>query len=165
MSHGSSFGASLLRLGLVALGYLSLSQLAQAQEINYQHGISLLHELKYPPDFEHFEYANPLAPKGGTLVLSAAAYIRNFSGGPAQEVPNAQGSGRTFDRLFIRTADELSGIYGWLADGIALSSDRKSLFIRIHEKAYWHDGVPITTKDVKFSMDETFATVFGQVLL
>lgn len=163
MSHGSSFWASLLRLGLVALGYLSLTQLAQAEEINYQHGISLLHELKYPPDFEHFEYANPLAPKGGTLVLSASAYIRNFSGAPAQEVPNAQGSGRTFDRLFIRTADELSGIYGWLADGIALSSDRKSLFIRIHEKAYWHDGVPITTKDVKFSMDETFSTVFGQV--
>ncbi|MCY4533058.1 MAG: hypothetical protein OXC84_12155 [Gammaproteobacteria bacterium] len=30
-----------------------------------QHGISLLHELKCPADFQHFEYANPNAPEGG----------------------------------------------------------------------------------------------------
>ena len=57
------------------------------------------------------------------------------------------------DRLFARSADEPSAMYGLLADGIALSADRKSLFIRLHEKARWHDGVPITTRDVRFSYD------------
>ena len=53
-----------------------------AEQPAYQHGISLLHELKYPADFEHFEYANPDAPKGGELKLSTTAHIQNFSGVP-----------------------------------------------------------------------------------
>jgi microcin C transport system substrate-binding protein len=80
-------------------------------------------------------------------------------------VPSAQGLGRTVDRLLLRSADELSGLYGQLADGIALSADHKSLFVRIHEKARWHDGVPVTTKDVKFSYDDLLGRVFGKVYL
>ena len=136
-----------------------------AEQPAYQHGISLLHELKYPADFEHFEYANPDAPKGGELKLAATAYIQNFSGVPGTGVPGAQGLGRTVDRLMIRSADELSGLYGQLADGIALSADRRSLFIRLHDKARWHDGVPVTTKDVKFSYDELLKRAFGKVYL
>ena len=134
-----------------------------AQDIEYQHGISLLHELKYGAHFEHFEYANPDAPKGGRLVLSTTTNIANFSGQSASKVPNAAGLGQTFDRLMVRTGDEISGLYGWLADGVALSADRKSLHIRLHANARWHDGTPITTRDVKFSFDEVFATVFGRV--
>ena len=52
---------------------------SMAEQPAYQHGISLLHELKYPADFEHFEYANPDAPKGGELKLSTTTPIRNFS--------------------------------------------------------------------------------------
>ena len=136
-----------------------------AEQPAYRHGISLLHELKYPPDFEHFEYANPDAPKGGELKLAATAYIQNFSGVPGTGVPGAQGLGRTVDRLMIRSADELSGLYGQLADGIALSDDRRSLYIRLHDKARWHDGVPVTTNDVKFSYDELLKRAFGKVYL
>ena len=136
-----------------------------AEQPAYQHGISLLHELKYPADFEHFEYANPDAPKGGELKLSTTTPIRNFAGVPGTGVPGAQGIGRTVDRLMIRSADELSGLYGQLADGVALSADGKSVFIRIHEKARWHDGVPVTTRDVKFSHDELLKLPFGKVYL
>ena len=136
-----------------------------AEQPAYQHGISLLHELKYPADFEHFEYANPDAPKGGELTLSTTAHIQNFSGVPGTGVPSAQGLGRTVDRLMIRSADELSGLYGQLADGVALSADRKSLFIPLHEKARWHDGVAVTTKDVQFSYNELLERVFGKVYL
>ena len=127
--------------------------------------------MKYPPDFEHFEhfehfeYANPDAPKGGELKLAATAYIQNFAGVPGTGVPGAQGLGRTVDRLMVRSADELSGLYGQLADGIALSADRRTIFIRLHAKARWHDGVPVTTKDVKFSYDELLKRAFGKVYL
>ena len=127
--------------------------------------------MKYPPDFEHFEhfehfeYANPDAPKGGELKLAATAYIQNFAGVPRTGVPGAQGLGRTVDRLMVRSADELSGLYGQLADGIALSADRRTIFIRLHAKARWHDGVPVTTKDVKFSYDELLKRAFGKVYL
>ncbi len=131
----------------------------------YQHGISLLHELKYPADFEHFDYANPDAPKGGRVVLSATAPIHNFSGVRGGQVPNAMGLGRTLDRLLIRSADELSGLYGQLVDGVALSADRRRLFLRLHADARWHDGVPVTTNDMLFSYRELLAMVFGKVYL
>lgn len=120
---------------------LLLAPSSMAEQPAYRHGISLLHELKYPADFEHFEYANPDAPKGGELRLSTTNPIRNFAGVPGTGVPGAQGLGRTVDRLMIRSADELSGLYGQLADGIALSVDGRSLFIRLNDKARWHDGV------------------------
>ncbi len=147
-------------------GVILLNALASmAEQPAYQHGISLLHELKYPADFKHFEYANPHAPKGGELKLSATTPIRNFSGVPGTGIPGVQGLGRTVDRLMIRSADELSGLYGQLADGVALSADGKSLFIRIHERARWHDGVPVTTRDVEFSHDELLKLPFGKVYL
>jgi microcin C transport system substrate-binding protein len=34
-------------------------------------GMSLFGDLKYGPDFQHFDYVNPDAPKGGTMRLFA----------------------------------------------------------------------------------------------
>ena len=132
---------------------LLLASTCLAEQPPYHHGISLLHDLKYPADFTHFDYANPSAPKGGSLNLSTTWPIRNFSGAWGTGVANADGLERTMDRLFTRSADEQSALYGLLADGVALSADRKSLFIRLHERARWHDGMPITTSDVRFSWD------------
>ena len=139
---------------------LLLSSVCLAEEPQYQHGISLLHDLKYRADFTHFAYSNPSAPKGGSLTLSTTFPIRNFSGAWGMGAGPAPGLHRTNDRLFVRSADELAAVYGLLADGIALSADRKSLFIRLNPAARWHDGVPITTRDVHFSYDAlaSFAT-------
>ncbi len=130
-----------------------LASTCLAEQPPYRHGISLLHDLKYPADFAHFDYADPAAPKGGSLTLSTTWPIRNFSGAWGTGVGNAAGLERTFDRLFVRSADEQSAMYGLLADGVALSADRKALFIRLHEKARWHDGLPVTTEDLRFSYD------------
>ena len=130
-----------------------LASTCLAEQPPYQHGISLLHDLKYPPDFAHFDYADPAAPKGGSLTLSTTWPIRNFSGAWGTGVGNAAGLERTFDRLFVRSADEQSAMYGLLVDGVALSADRKSLFMRLHEEARWHDGLPVTTADLRFSYD------------
>ena len=137
---------------------LLVASMCLAEQPSYQHGISLLHDLKYAADFNHFDYANPSAPKGGSLTLSTTWPIRNFSGAWGTGVANAAGLERTFDRLFVRSADEQSAMYGLLVDGIALSADGKSLFIRLHEKARWHDGVPVTTADLRFSYDAMDAT-------
>lgn len=148
---------------------LLLSSACLAEKPQYQHGISLLHDLKYGADFTHFAYSNPSAPKGGRLTLSTTFPIRNFSGSWGMGVGSAPGLHRTNDRLFVRSADELSAVYGLLADGIALSADRKSLFIRLNPAARWHDGVPITTRDVHFSYHAlaSFATssIFSRAYL
>ena len=142
------------RDGTLASILLLLSSVCLAEKPQYQHGISLLHDLKYRADFTHFAYANPSAPKGGSLTLSTTHPIRNFSGAWGMGAGPAPGLHRTNDRLFVRSADELSGVYGLLADGVALSADQKSLFIRLNRLARWNDGVPVTTRDVLFSYDE-----------
>lgn len=148
---------------VMALGFCAIGASTYSQELDYQHGISLLHELKYPIDYQHFEYANPNAPKGGKIVLSTTSPIVNFNGARGPELPNAVGLGRTLDRLLIRSADELSGLYGQLAEGIALTHDHKSLYFKLHDHAQWHDGVPVTTDDIQFTYDELMAAVHGKV--
>lgn len=144
----------------VAIVILACSVIAGAEATppDYQHGISLLHELKYDVDFKHFDYANPDAPKGGRLVLSASTPIQNVSGAWGVGIPNAPGLERTMDRLFVRSADEPSALYGLILDGIALSDDKRRLYLRIHPDARWHDGAPLTTTDLRFSYDALMAT-------
>ena len=61
--------ASLLGLGSVS-GFTVLSvERAKADDRVFKHGTQYLGELKYPPDFKHFDYVNPDAPKGGRLRL------------------------------------------------------------------------------------------------
>ena len=48
-------------------------------KLSFRHGIAFFHELKYPSDFTHFDYVNPDAPKGGTLVLSTPNAFNNLA--------------------------------------------------------------------------------------
>ena len=52
---------------------LLLAAVSDASE--KQHGISFFGDLKYPADFQHFEYVNPDAPKVGTM---RQAQLGNF---------------------------------------------------------------------------------------
>ena len=158
-------GGIIARRG-TALASLLLASVCPGEPPPYRHGISLLHELKYPADFTHFDYSNPSAPKGGSLTLPTTWPVRNFSGAWGTGVANASGLERTMDRLFVRSADEQSALYGLIVDGVALSEDGKSLYIRLHEAARWHDGVPMTTRDVSFSYAAMEATsLAGKVYL
>jgi peptide/nickel transport system substrate-binding protein/microcin C transport system substrate-binding protein len=42
------------------------------------HAIALYGQPKYAADFQHFDYADPAAPKGGTLRLSAGYQATSF---------------------------------------------------------------------------------------
>ena len=51
---------------LMALSVAVLATVAAAQDdVIEAHGVSTFGELKYGPDFEHWDYVNPDAPKGG----------------------------------------------------------------------------------------------------
>ena len=133
--------------------------------IEYAHGISLIHDLKYGPKFTHFEFLNPDAPKGGKLVLSTGGPIKNFTWNLDAVVESVEGLWRTYDRLLTRSADELSGFYGALAQGVALSDDKRTLYLKLHPKAQWHDGVPLTARDVKYSFERAAQTLDGRVFM
>ena len=143
----------------------ALAPAAESEPIEFRHGISVLHELKYPAGFRSFDYMNPDAPKGGALRLATNVPIRNFSAVWDEEELPAAGMQRAYDYLLHRAGDELGGFYGDLAQGVALSSDQGSLHFRLHPDARWHDGTPITPQDVKFTFDYVLGTVQGQVYM
>ena len=118
--------------------------------LEFRHGVSQFadYDLKYPPDFAHFDYVNPEAPKGGTLVLPVTYTMDSVS--PTAKPP---GFFRSYDHLLERAGDELSGYYGGLAESMALSADQRTMVFRLRPEARWHDGTPITATDVKFSLD------------
>ncbi len=133
--------------------------------LEFRHGISQIpnYELKYPEDFAHLDYVNPAAPKGGALAL---AYTYTMvSATPTSKPP---GFGLSYDYLLERAGDELSGFYGSLAESVAQSTDRRSIVFRLRPEARWHDGKPITSTDVKFSLDtfrkDYMASGWGGVL-
>lgn len=135
------------------------------EELEFSHGISLLHELKYGPGFEHFDYVNPDAPKGGMMTFASGEDIRNFAGEFDNTITAPPGYGRIYDTLIVRSGDELGGFYGRLADGIAVTDDRKTLVFRLHPEARYHDGEPVIADDVKFTLDWATSTVDGGLVL
>jgi len=130
--------------------------------LEFKHGIALYDELKYPADYSHLEYLNPNAPKGGTLVLPTGTNFDTFA--PIAE-RGTGAPGRRFqnDSLIIRSGDELSAFYGRIADGIAITDDRMTVVFRIHTRARWRDGVPITSSDVAFSVESLRSRIAGRL--
>ncbi len=122
----------------------------------YKHGISFIEELKYPPDFAHFDYANPDAPRGGFLRYPALGSFDSFNNmldkGMVASGFDFQGPfSLTYDSLLTHTVDETASYYGRLAEGVWISPDYRQMAFKLREGAYWHDGQPITVDDVLFT--------------
>ena len=144
--------------GLVA----SLARGEQAEEQQgapEHHGMSAFGELKYPPDFEHFEYVQPTAPKGGVFshVGSTRAYNQNFLTFNSLNTlilkgDGAQGMELTFASLMARAEDEPDAMYGLAARGVQISPNGLTYRFLLRPGIKFHDGSPITGHDVAFSL-------------
>ena len=128
------------------------------------HGLSPFGDLKYPPDFTHFDYVDPQAPKGGTLSHSGYSAIKTFDSFNAHIIKGEapEGLGLTssdggwdvnYDRLMVRSADEPYAVYGLVAYEAEYPPDRSWVIFRMRPEARFHDGSPLTAEDVKFSID------------
>jgi microcin C transport system substrate-binding protein len=116
------------------------------------HGIAMHGELKYRPGFDHFDYVNPDAPKGGELRLADQGTFDNLN---PYIVKGQAPDGVTlpFETLLAPSADEPFSMYGLIAESIDTPPDRSWATYVIRPEARWHDGKPITPEDVIFSLD------------
>ena len=115
-------------------------------------GMSLFGDLKYRPDFQHFDYVNPDAPKGGTMKMSAIGTFDTLNPYVIKGVP-AAGIGGIFDTLAVASQDEPASEYGLVADKIELAPDRLSVLYTIRREARFHDGTPMTPEDVIWTFE------------
>ena len=124
-----------------------------ADQPNYKgHAISMYGDLKYGPDFKHFDYANPNAPKGGTVKMSAGGTYDCLNQFILKGV-SAYGLGLIYDSLMENTRDEPFSEYGLLAESIEVPPDRSWALFTLRSGARWHDGKSITPEDVVFTLE------------
>ncbi len=141
--------ARLARLAAFAIALFLAS--AGAPRAEPQHAIAMLGMPALPPGFTHFPYADPEAPKGGRLVLAALGSFDSLN--PFIVRGNAPSAIRNlvFESLMVRSYDEPFTLYGLIAETIELAPDHGSVTFRIHPRARFSDGRPITPNDVIFS--------------
>lgn len=142
---------SLLRALTVAIGVLALTP-AHADDPKPQHGIAMHGDLKYGPDFKHFDYVNPNAPKGGQIRLGALGGFDSLNPFIVKGNP-AGGASFVYDTLLTSSADEAFSEYGLLAKTVRTPEDRSWVEFTLRDEARWHDGKPITADDVIFSFN------------
>ena len=141
------------RFGLPVLPGPAAAQQSQAERA-WRHGVSLFGELKYPAEFQHFDYVNPGAPKGGSVRMIGLGTFDNFN----EVVAGLKGSLAAFagvvsDSLMVPVLDEVETSYGLLAEAVSYPADFASATFRLRGGARHHDGRPVTVEDVIFSME------------
>jgi microcin C transport system substrate-binding protein len=124
------------------------------------HGLSVFGDLKYPPDFHHFEYVNSTAPKGGlfSLIPSVRAYNQSFYtfnsfNAYILKGEAAQGMDMTFATLMARANDEPDAMYGYAAKSVQISPDKLVYRFTMRPEARFHDGSKLTAQDAAFSIN------------
>lgn len=116
------------------------------------YGMSLYGDFKYPPDFKHYDYVNPEAPKGGAMRLQSIGTFDTLNPFVIKGVP-AAGIGSIFDTLMTRSEDEASTDYPLVAESAELAPDRASVVYNLNPKAKFTDGSPVTPADVAWSFE------------
>ncbi|MBM3518341.1 MAG: ABC transporter substrate-binding protein [Alphaproteobacteria bacterium] len=141
-----------LRALVVLAVLIGFAPAGVAQTVTESHGTSLLGALKYGPDFTHFAYVDPEAPKGGTIRHYALGTFDTLNPFTLKGTAAAQ-IGSVFETLMLSPEDESSSQYGLIAESITVPSDHTWVAFRLRPEARWHDGRPITVADVIFSFE------------
>jgi microcin C transport system substrate-binding protein len=141
-----------LPLGLAVTLALIMPSWVHAQDVAPAHGVAMHGDLKYGPDFEHFDYVNPNAPKGGTVTFSVIGTFDSFN---PYIIKGQAAAGVTllFESLTTQSLDEPFSEYGLLAETVEMPEDRSWVAFTLRPEARWHDGKPVTVDDVVWSLE------------
>ena len=135
----------------IIIYFLFLGSLAYGDNhIIKSHGISTFGELKYNSDFQHLDYVNPNAPKGGEVSIWA---FGSFDSMHPYTTKGRSGSLSSifFESLLTGTSDEIGSAYGLVAKSMEYPKDRSWVIFNMRPEAKFSDNTPLTAEDVMFS--------------
>jgi len=155
-------------------GLFAMSVLACGAQARAAHGYGQFGDLKYAAGFAAFDWANPRAPKGGSIDLVPPLRISNFDKYNPFTLKGTAPPGLSslvFESLLAGTMDEPTSAYGLLAKDIDVAADGLSVAFRINPAARFHNGKPVMAADVKHSFDALmsklaapqYRVIFGDV--
>jgi microcin C transport system substrate-binding protein len=117
-------------------------------------------DLALAPDFKHFAYVNPDAPKGGKYSesVSSRGYNGSFLTFDSLNAYILKGTGAfgmdfTFATLMAANADEPDAMYGFAARAVRIAPDGLTYTFLMRPEAKFHDGTPLTAADVAWSIN------------
>ena len=124
-----------------------------------EYSISQGYPAKYSDNFDHFEYVNPRAKKGGTIRLSAFGTYESLNPFLLKSLAPAGMNNLIFETLMVRSLDEPSSSYGHIASGYDLAKDGLSVTYFIKDNARFSNGDKIKASDVEFSYKTLISNV------
>ena len=130
----------------------------------WQHGLSAYLPPKYSREYQHFEYVNPAAPKGGLLRLGnpdRRTSIDKLNPFTIKGVAPAAMMMFMFESLCSFSMDEPQAMYGLLAESMLVAPDLSSISFRLHPLARFSNGDPVTAEDVA----DSFTRQRGKLIL
>ncbi|HLS56790.1 MAG TPA: extracellular solute-binding protein [Zeimonas sp.] len=138
---------------IVARVALALMLGALAGPAPAAHGLAWGDTPKYPPGFAHFDYVNPVAPRGGTLNLAGYGSFDKLNPFTLRGLAAAGLGTLMFETLAESSDDEPFSMYGLLADDIRFADDGLSITFHLNPKARFWNGDAVTADDVRHSYD------------
>ena len=149
-----SWAAGGLALAALATAALAESHSAGTTEtgekIIVAHAFSDLGGIKYPADFEHLDYVNPDAPKGGEMATWARGTFDSMN--PYTRKGRAHGFATyPYERLMTSTADDAYASYCLLCETLEYPESQDWVIFNLRPEAKFSDGTPVTAEDVAFT--------------
>ena len=140
------------RIGIMAKAAIIAALLAASPaRADPQAGIAMHDTPKYGSVFQHLDYVNPDAPKGGALRLGVLGSFDSLNPFIVKGEPVAGMREYVYETLLARSYDEPFSLYGLIAESIDTPEDRSWVIFQIRPEARFADGTPITPEDVLFS--------------
>ncbi|MCT9844424.1 extracellular solute-binding protein [Leclercia adecarboxylata ATCC 23216 = NBRC 102595] len=135
---------------IIVLLMAMMSGLSQAQTIKESYAFAVIGEPKYAINFDHYDYVNPAAPKGGSVTLAAIGTFDNFNRYALRGVA-AERTDALYDTLFTTSDDEPGSYYPLVAEQARYADDFSWMELTINPLARFHDGTPVKASDVAFT--------------
>ncbi|WP_339108967.1 extracellular solute-binding protein [Thioclava sp. GXIMD4216] len=123
------------------------------QTVVKAYGISTLNDLKYPADFQHLDYVNPEAPKGGEMSEWTVGAFDNFNPYSVQGRAAALASVPQ-ESILTGTSDTVGQSYCLMCTTLEYPVSKDWVIFHLREGITFSDGTPMTAQDVLFSFEQ-----------
>jgi len=139
----------LLSLAMTSLALTSVPAFAQ-EATTVSWSMAEFGEPLYDETLTHWPYANPDAPKGGSIVAGAFGSFDSLNSYILKgEYPRSLGL--VSDSLMVGSADELASAYGLLAETVEYPANKAWIIFNMRPEAHYDNGTPITAADIEYS--------------
>ncbi|WP_276152634.1 MULTISPECIES: extracellular solute-binding protein [unclassified Sulfitobacter] len=130
------------------------------EEIIVTHGYNFYGNLSYPADYEHFNYVNPNAPKGGEMSVGVVGTFDSMNRYARKGNPDGLANigyeslladAPASNPFVSLPADVYGEYYGLLAERLEYPATKDWVIFYMRKDARFSDGTPVTAHDVEFS--------------